>query len=50
MNIKEYFFAMILSYVCGILDGLSDGDRIVTGGQNKLREGSKIKLEGQGAK
>ena len=33
-----------------VLDGLSDGDRIVTGGQNKLREGSKIKLEGQGAK
>lgn len=33
-----------------VLDGLSDGDRIVIGGQNKLREGSKIKLEGQGAK
>lgn len=33
-----------------VLDGLSDKDRIVTGGQNKLREGSKIKLEGQGAK
>lgn len=33
-----------------ILDGLSDSDRIVIGGQNKLREGSKIKLEGQGAK
>lgn len=33
-----------------VLDGLSDGDQIVTGGQNKLREGSKIKLEGQGAK
>lgn len=33
-----------------VLDGLSDNDRIVTGGQNKLREGSKIKLEGQGAK
>ncbi len=33
-----------------ILDGLSDTDRIVIGGQNKLREGSKIKLEGQESK
>lgn len=32
-----------------VLDGLSENDRIVTGGQNKLREGSKIILEGQDA-
>ncbi len=31
-----------------IVDGVKDGERIVTGGQNKLREGSKIKVDKAG--
>lgn len=34
--------------VAEVLDGLTDGEIIVTGGQNKLREGSKVSVNKEG--